>query len=141
MYINKIDELIDQTLDNFNLFFKKNSLLENLKKEYNFVKYQNQINELIKNYIDKLDKSKIESIVPNKDNVEQIIDILKRYIAYYIYMTIAYFYQSKRELYVTNIIECSKNQKNSNIQINNFFNSENNAIIINFYTLIKNILT
>lgn len=141
MYINKIDELIDQTLDNFYEYFKKNPLFESIKKEYNFVKYQNEINELIKNYIDKLDKSKIESIVSDKKNVDQILDILKRYIAYYIYMTIAYFYDSKRELYVTNIVECSKNQKSSNIQINNFFNSENNAIIINFYTLIKNILT
>lgn len=141
MYINKIDELIDQTLDNFYEYFKKNPLFENIKKEYNFVKYQNQINELIKKYIDKIDKSKLESIISDKSNINQIIDILKRYIAYYIYMTIAYFYESKRELYVTNIVECSKNQKNSNIQINNFFNSENNAIIINFYTLIKNILT
>ena len=134
MYINKIDELIDQTLDNFYLHFKKSALFTNLKKEYNFVKYQNQINELIKNYLDKIDKSKIESIIPNKTNVVHIIEILKRYIAYYIYMTIAYFYENKKELYVTNIVECSKNQKNSKKQINNFFNSENNAIVINFYT-------
>ena len=111
MYINKIDELIDQTLNDFYLYFKKNPLFEDIKKEYNFVKYQNLINELIKKYVDKIDKSKIESVIPDKNNSNQIIEILKRYIAYYIYMSIAYFYQGKRELYVTNIVECSKNQK------------------------------
>ena len=71
MYINKIDELIDQTLNDFYLYFKKNSLFEDIKKEYNFVKYQNLINELIKKYVDKLDKSKIESVIPDKKNSNQ----------------------------------------------------------------------
>ena len=81
MYINKIDELIDQTLDNFYLTFKKSSLFKNIQKEYNFVKFQNDINEHIKNFMDKIDKNKIESIVPNKSNVSHILEILKRYIA------------------------------------------------------------
>ena len=72
MYINKIDELIDQTLDNFYLSFKKDSLLNNLKKEYNFVKYQNQINELI------FDLNEIELQI--KKNYTNSINIISDFI-------------------------------------------------------------
>ena len=53
---------------------------------------------------------------------------------------ISYYYKNSRDLFITNIIETSKNQKDSEYQIVNFFNSENNSKIINFYSIIKNLL-
>jgi hypothetical protein len=141
MYINKIDELIDDLLDNFYKKLTKSDLLDKIKKEPNFIKYQNKINEFIKNFIDSIDKVPITALVPSPNNVASILEIMTRYVAYYIYLTIAYYYMDSRELYVTNIIECSKNQKSSVFQINDFFNSENNAMLVKFYTIIKNILT
>ncbi|VVU95522.1 hypothetical protein CPAV1605_1273 [seawater metagenome] len=141
MYINKIDELIDDLLDKFNKKLSKSELLERLKKEPNFVKYQSKINDFIKDFINGIDKVPITNLVPSPNNVASILNIMTRYVAYYIYLTIAYYYADSRELYVTNIVECSKNQKNSTFQINDFFNSENNAMLVKFYTVIKNILT
>ena len=141
MYINKIDELIDNLLDNFHNKLIKSDLFKQIKSEPNFVKYQSNINAFIKKYIDNIDKVPITALVPSPNNVANILNIITRYVAYYIYLTIAYYYQESRELYVTNVVECSKNQKNSLFQINDFFNSENNAMLVTFYTIIKNILT
>jgi hypothetical protein len=140
MYINKIDELIDNLLDDFNKKLIKSKLLDQIKKEPNFVKFQNNINIFIKNFIESIDKVPITKLLPSTSNVSNILSIMTRYIAYYIYLSIAYNYFDSRDLYITNIIECSKNQKSSVIQINDFFNSENNAILIKFYTIIKNII-
>ena len=140
MYINKIDELIDNLIDDFNMKLIKSKLIDKINVEPNFVKFQNNINAFIKDFIDSIDKVPITKLLPSPNNVSNILSIMTRYIAYYIYLTITYYYKDSRDLYITNIIECSKNQKNSNIQINDFFNSENNAILIKFYTIIKNIL-
>ena len=59
---------------------------------------------------------------------------------FYTYLGIGYNYKNTRDLFITNIIETSKNQKDSDYQIINFFNSENNSKIINFYSIIKNII-
>ena len=139
MYINKIDELIDNLLDDFEKKLEKSSLFKEIKNESNFVKFQNKINDFIKKFIDSIDKKILTSLIPNETNVNTILSIMTRYIAYYIYLAIAYYYNDDRDLYATNIIECSKNQKVSIIQINDFFNSENNAMLINFFTIIKNI--
>ncbi len=141
MYINKIDELIDNLLDKFHKKLAKSELLEKLKNEPNFVKYQTQINDFIKDFINGIDKVPITNIVPSANNVASILDIMTRYVAFYLYLTIGYYYKDSRELYVTNIVECSKNQKSSTFQINDFFNSENNALLVKFYTIIKNIRT
>lgn len=69
------------------------------------------------------------------------MNIIKRYCAFYIYLGIAYYYQGGRDLYITNIIESSRYQKDSTFQITNFFNSENNSKIITFYVDIKNFLS
>ena len=59
---------------------------------------------------------------------------------FYTYLGIGLLLQKSRDLFITNIIETSKNQKDSEYQIVNFFNSENNSKIINFYSIIKNLL-
>ena len=110
MYINKIDELIDNLLDDFEKL-EKSSLFKEIKNESNFVKFQNKINDFIKKFIDSIDKKILTSLIPNETNVNTILSIMTRYIAYYIYLAIAYYYNDDRDLYATNIIECSKNQK------------------------------
>ena len=141
MYINMIDELFDGLLDKFNNFLIKEKAFQKLVSDVNFVKYQNDIILLIKTFIDSIEKKDIITIIKNESYYESILNIIKRYCAFYIYLGIAYYYEGSRDLYVTNIIEASKYQKDSKFQIANFFNSENNAKIINFYNDIKNFLS
>jgi len=140
MYINQIDNLLDNIINKFNLYINKIKLFEKIKKDTNFVKFQNEIMTVIKDFYNTINRKDIQNILKNEDNTNYILNIIKRYIAYYIYLGIGYYYDGDRDLFITNILESSKNQKTSIIQIQNFFNSENNSKIISFYTIIKNII-
>ena len=131
MYINKIDDLIDKIVDDFsNYLHKKNKKFAQVLKEQNFVKYQLEINDVLKTYVSQIDISDIEIGSENEDKIYQI---LSRYLAYYLFLTIAYFYSGKKETFVNNLIEFSKNQPTFKMKINDFFNSENNGNILKYF--------
>ncbi len=140
MYINQIDELFDNIIDKLNEYLIKEDVFKKLLKDVNFVKYNNDILLFIKNYINIIPKDSLNNITKNKENQEIIINIIKRYCAFYLYLGLAYYYNGTRDLFITNIIEISKYQKDATFQIPNFYNSENNSKIIIFYNDIKNIL-
>lgn len=139
MYINKIDNLFDGIINKFYDFTKKKNIFEKFLKDDNFVKFQNEILNYIKDFITEINRKEILDIIENDKYVDTIINIIKRYCAFYIYLGIGYNFKGGRDLYVTNIIETSKNQKDSTFKIENFYNSENNSKIIDMYQLIKNI--
>ena len=140
MYINSIDNLFDGTIDKFYLFIKKDNKFNNFSKDTNFVKYQNEILKLIKNFVDSINQKEIEQIFKSKNYTSMIINIIKRYCAFYIFLGISYNYKGDRDLFITNLIEASKMQKDTTVQIENFFNSENNSKIIEYYQIIKDII-
>ena len=140
MYINKIDELIDRLLDDF---YNKIILRKDASKifsEVNFVKYQLDINKIFTDYIKSINTDEINDIIKDEDNTKKIIELIKKYLAYYIFMTYCFFYSAKIEMFINNVIEFSKNQPGFNYKVDNFFNSDSNGTIIKFYSLIKNIL-
>ena len=140
MYINQIDELFDTIINNFNIYLIKQNIFDKFSKDNNFVKFQNDILDTIQKYIDNIDIILIEKLTNKKQRVQYIVEIIKRYCAFYIYLGISYYYKGDRELFITNIIETSKNIKDSTFNISNFFNSDNNAKIILMYTIIKDII-
>jgi hypothetical protein len=140
MYINKVDEIIDTSLDNFyKNYILKNNVLEKIEKEQNFVKYQLKINQTIEDFLKTIKETDIRKIVNNVDNVKRIIEIIKRYTAYYIFLSIGYFYKWDKQIYINNLIEFTLNQTRFDFKIENFFNSENNNMVIKFFDLIKDI--
>ena len=141
MYVNQIDDLFDGLLNKFNNFLLQEKAFQKLSSDTNFVKFQNNILEYIKKFINTITKKDIIDIIKKESYYESILNIIKRYCAFYIYLGIAYNYTGGRDLFVTNMIEASKYQRDSTIQISNFFNSENNAKIIIFYNDIKNFLS
>ena len=140
MNINSIDEIFDIILNKFLDFLYKKDIFRKFTKDPNFVVYQKDILKLIYEYVDTLNQNDIIKIIKNKDYLNYIINIIKRYCAYTIYLGIGYYYTESRDLFITNIIETSKNQKDTTLLIENFFNSDNNSKIINFYTEIQNII-
>ena len=140
MYINKIDDLFDNTLNKLNEYLIKYKSIEKFNKDTNFVKYQNEILETLKDFTSKnISKKEIIDLLKNESYYEFIFGIIKRYCAFYLYLGLAYYYDGGRDLFITNIIESSKNQKDSLFSIPNFYNSENNSKLINFFNDIKNI--
>ncbi len=140
MYINQIDNLFDGILNNFYIFLSKKKIFERFTEDQNFVKYMNDIVDIIKLFIDDLNTKEIDNIVLSKNHKTYILDVIKRYCAFYIYLGIAYYYKDSRDLFITNIIETSKNIKDNTFSINNFYNSENNAKIITMFSIIKDII-
>jgi len=135
MYINQIDELFNNILDKFYNFLLNEKKLNEIYKETNFVRYQIDIVNIITKFINTISKIEIEQISKDKKIIDYILNIIKRYCAFYAYLTIGYYYIGNRDLFITNILECSKNQN-----ITSFFSSNNNSKIINYFTDIKNIL-
>lgn len=137
MYINQIDELFDTVINFLYNYLLDKNFFKKINKDTNFVKFQNYILETITDFINVIVKKEINNIKLKKNEENFIINIIKRYCAFYIYLGISYYYIGGRDLFITNIIESSKNV--SSISIENFYNSENNSRIINFYSDIHNI--
>jgi hypothetical protein len=131
MYISKIDDLIDKVIDDFftQVILTDKNLIK-IFKEMNFVKYQKEINEIMSNFIKQINLSEIQELVKSGDAVYSISEALKRYIGFYFFLTIGASYQAKDDTYINNIIEFSKNQSNYGYKVDNFFNSESNALLI-----------
>lgn len=147
MYINEIDDILNVILNDFYntyLHHKKNKefiFFKNLIYENNFVKYQKKINEIVGGYSIKIDNYNFNKITNNNSNILTIKNLLKKYIFYYIFLLISFFYKGQKDIFINNIIEFSRNQGNYSIHINNFFNSFSNSIIIKSFNFIKNIKT
>ena len=138
MYINKIDELIDKVIDDFyNNVILKDKQFSKILGETNFVKYQSDINTILSKYIKTINSGDIKKLIGNEDNVIKVINIVKRYLAYYIFLVVGYFYDNKTDTYINNVVEFSKNQSTFGFKINNFFNSDNNAIVIKFFEIVR----
>src|ERR1044071_4436929 len=116
MYTNQIDNIVDKILDNFYLNkITQDPTINKIinEKKHNFVEYHQQINDLIKSYIDSIDTSEINKLVADKKNNQQIIDIIKRYVTYYCFLYLAYYYDGNRSEERNNLIQFSKLQETS----------------------------
>jgi hypothetical protein len=141
MHIDKIDELLNNIIDDFyNKIMNKDKTTNKYFSEINFVKFQKDINELLLEYISKIDITSITKLVKNTNNVTTIYELIKRYIAFYFFLFIGSLYSGKIETYINNIVEFSRNQISYNLKISNFFNSENNALLIKMVKITRNII-
>ncbi|XWV25201.1 hypothetical protein QJ856_gp0571 [Tupanvirus deep ocean] len=142
MYVNQIDNIIDQILDQLYLegLAKDdafNSIVQG--KKINYVEYRDKINNFIQNFMQTIDISAIQKLINNKENLIRILDIIKRYVAYYYFLSIAYHYTGTIKDFRNNLIQYSKLQENSTFTIKNFFDTENNYQIITFFKIIKDV--
>lgn len=142
MYVNQIDNIIDKILDKLYLEGLANDKTFQLiveGKKTNFVEYRNKINQSIQEFIESINMMEIQNLINSKENLVRIINIIKRYIAYYYFLSIAYFYPGTVKDFRNNLIQYSKLQETSTFTIKNFFDTENNYQIIKFFKLIKDV--
>jgi len=139
MLINQIDELFDTILNRFYDYLYKKDIFKKYNKDANFVVFQDDILITISDFIKIIEPTDILKAIKKEIYLNHIYNIIKRYCAFYMYLGIGYYYDEGRDLFITNIIESSKNQKDTTFQIQNFFNSDNNSKIIGFFSDIQNI--
>ena len=92
MYINQIDDFIDNVINKFFIHLKKKSLIAKFTKDTNFIKYRNNIIDEIKNFVESINEKEINKLV-NKNNYNIIINIIKKYCAFYMFFAISYHYK------------------------------------------------
>ena len=63
MYINQVDTLFDNIINNFNIYLIKQNIFEKFSKDNNFVKFQNNIIDIIKEFINTLDIKEIQKLI------------------------------------------------------------------------------
>ncbi len=115
MYINKLDVVIDNEID---LFFQNHYVVEKLfsyiSEKENYTQYSKQIATIIDNFIKKINNNRILEIVQSEDRVVKIISIIKKYIYYYIFLSIAYSVKlndkKAKTLFINNIIDFSREE-------------------------------
>ena len=144
MYISEIDKILDSTMDKFMYAWridKQNKLdiisYDKIMKDVNFIKYQKDINNILNIYSKILSDKEIYSFVTKNNNVIYIKNIINKYLAYYLFITIGINYKGNIKQFNNNIVEFNRNQSNYSISIDDFFNSESNSNIIKIIYLIQ----
>ena len=133
MYLNKIDLLLDKITDDFYATITKTQILKKILYETNFVKFQKELTEFLKNYCDKINLSEIEDVLKNSSIKIKIQETIKRYLCIYLFLYIGFFYGNADSTYMNNIVEFTKNAIQYNYKIDNFFNSESNALVVKYF--------
>jgi hypothetical protein len=140
MYVNKIDELINKIINDFFTYITKHKKSKSILEEINFVKYQQEINDLMIEFMDNIDSKLIDEIVENNESKTKLKDIISRYVTMYLFMFVSASYNGKKENYINNMVEFTRNQSIFKFKVKNFFNGENNSLLFKYYSLIKNII-
>jgi len=134
MYVDKVDELIDNILNMFYDVWKNNKIKI---KENKFRDQGDKINEMILEFIDSIKLKDLE--VVGKNNVNFLKETLIRYLCYYVYISI-YSNINDEEIFVKELIEITKNAQQNKTKIKNFYNSTNNSLLIKLTMLLSGIL-
>lgn len=140
MYLNKIDLLLDKITDDFYATITNTQILKKILSEPNFVKFQKELTDFLKSYCDKINLTEIEELLKNSTIKNKIQETIKRYLSIYLFLYIGFFYVNLDSTYMNNIVEFTKNSIQYNYKIDNFFNSESNALIIKYYLFIKQLI-
>jgi hypothetical protein len=141
MYITKINNLLDETIDKFmySLFLDKKTEMYDFKKilkEPNFTKLQKEINNNLNIGENLISDKKIAEIATKNSNVQLIKDTINKYMAYYLFILIGINYDGTMIQYNNNIVEYNKNQNKFGM-LDNFYNTESNSNIIKIVNIIN----
>lgn len=129
MYIDSIDSILDNTLDDFFKEIVTAKKLSNILHTVNFVEKQGDLMKILSNYINSIDLTEIKKSINDNQNTKILLDMIHKYIFYYAFVIIGYFYEDKMDIFKNNVIEFSKIYDRKQYDVQNFFTSESNSNI------------
>jgi hypothetical protein len=138
MYINKIEEILDITINNFYTDLIEDKLFRTIIKEKNFVKYHKQIDEFINKFIqNNIDVKEINEVINDEDNILTVINKIAKYLCYYFFIFLGLNYSGKLDTFTNNLVEISKNQPNFTLKIDDYFTSYSNSNTIKYIDIVQ----
>lgn len=136
MYLTEVSDVIDHLLDHFHQDLKQSETYRLLIKEtpIRYVQYAPQITAFIQQFINTMDRSSIQKLINNPQKEQLIGSMIERYLIYYYFLQIAYYYTGTAKQYGSNLIEYSRSQNS-----NNLFNAETNYLLLQLFQLTKEV--
>lgn len=139
MYINSVDIILSNLIDKSYEVILKSKTFANLLKVSNFSSKYENIVKMINDFIKTIDWIPIKELFTDNKHSKIVIDIMQKYIAYYTFIALGYFYEDKMDTYKNNVIEFSKLVNKSMIDIPGFLTSESNSNIFIITDIVRNI--
>lgn len=126
MYINYVDELLEDLLDiTYDTILKSKKLLS--ISDIN--KHQQDINEFINRDIN---TDELKKVSRDEKFIKYVTNLIKKYKIYYLFTYIGLSKHLKEDEFISIVTRYTNNQKD-NKSINNFFNNESTKVIIDLY--------
>jgi hypothetical protein len=139
MYINSVDTILSNIIDKSYEVILKSKTFSSILKVSNFSSKYENIVKMINDFIKTIDWTPIKELFTDNKHSKTVIDIMQKYIAYYTFIAIGYFYEDKMDTYKNNVIEFSKLVNKSMIDIPGFLTSESNSNIFMVTDIVRNI--
>lgn len=139
MYIDNIDTILDRTLNDFFETVVLKKTLNTIFATPNFVEKQEEIMKLLHKYFTTLDLSEISKIITDNQHIKIITHTIHKYVFYYVFTIIGYFYEKNIDVFKNNVIEFSKSGDKQKYDLTNFFTSESNSNIFMLTDVIRGV--
>lgn len=135
MYLTNIDNLVEKSIDSFYQILDRLELAKRTSdaKYLNFSQDGPQAMKEIHKYLGTIDMGKIE--ISSEENKSQINNIIRKYLAYYYLLSVAYYYAGTFTQYRDNLVKISHLRSK---EYKNPLTSENVYLLCQYYQLIKN---
>lgn len=141
MYINKIDELIDNIIDDFYNYLITNDQFKKIISVDKITNIQGDINKLLKTYQTAISKNaSITEIASNEESIYLINDTIGRYIGFYFFVFISNLKEYTKNQFINDMLEFTKLQSNFAFKVSQLFTSDGTANVIKISNTVKNIL-
>jgi hypothetical protein len=139
MHIDTIDTILYNVLDDFYTNIVAKKTIDDIIHTVNFVEKQEKLMDIVTKYIKSIDFKDLRNIINDNQHINHILNIFHKFIYYYVFIVIGYFYENKIDTYKNNMIEISKIYDRKKYSINYFFIGETNSNVFLLVDMVRNL--
>lgn len=135
-FMKELDAVFDNLFDDFNGYIIEKKLMETTDK-IDFHMKTDYLDSIIINYFDEMDTERITKLLISSDKIMHIVNLMKIYCLYYMFLFIGYFHKGNLDSFAGNIVEVSKKTQ---VKIDGFFDSASTNNLLKNFEMIHEII-
>jgi hypothetical protein len=135
MSIAQFDDELDRILNDFYEHVISTSIFKSILNTQNLIDKEKDIYTILLTYFKSTDFKFIKKFVTDEQSIKLLMDNIKKYVAYYMFIFLGYMYDGKNDIFKNNVVEISNSHNKQKLDIDDFFISESNANIFNLVEL------